>query len=120
MSVMLETINLPESGLFELNIHQIVNIKIKAENARRRVTRYVGDYIGDLLYGEKPTLVLQNQRVFWRVPVVIANGESGRIGQVGAIEVDMETGELIITEALIQEIKQNTHRLVTRTLKGSC
>ena len=57
---------------------------------------------------------------FYKTNGFFANGESGRIGQVGAIEVDMETGELIITEALIQEIKQNAHRLVTRTLKGSC
>lgn len=115
MSIMLEAVDLPESGLFELNIHQIVDIKVNADVARRRVTRYVGDYIGDLLYGEKPTLVLQTGRAVWRVPVAIATGASGRIGQTGVMDVDVETGEIDVTEVLVQEIKQNAHRLVTHS-----
>ena len=115
MSITLETVDLPDKGLFELNFHQIVDIKVHADMARRRVTRYVGDHIGDLLYGEKPSLVLQARRAVWRVPVVVATGLSGRIGQVGAVDVDVETGEFTITDELVQEIKENAHRLVTRT-----
>lgn len=115
MSITLEAVDLPESGLFELNVNQIVDLKISADIARRRVTRYVGDYIGDLLYAEKPTLVLQTKRAVWRVPVVLATGKSGRLGQVGALDVDVETGELDTREHLIEGIKTNAHRLVART-----
>jgi hypothetical protein len=115
MTITLEAVDLPESGLFELNIHQTVDIQVNADTARRRVTRYVGDTIGDLLYGEQPTLVLQVQRAVWRVPVAIATGESGRIGQVGVIDVNVKTGELDITEPLVEEIKKNARRLVTRS-----
>jgi hypothetical protein len=116
MSITLEAVDLPESGRFELNIHQIVDIKVNADKARRLVTRYVSDYIGDLLYGEKPALVvLQDKRTVWRVPVAIATGEFGRIGQAGLIDVNVETGELDITEDLVHEIKDNAHRLVTRS-----
>lgn len=114
MSITLEAIDVPESGLLELNIQQIVNIKVNADTARRRVTRYVGDYVGDLLYGENPMLVLRGSRAVWRVPVVVATGEMGRIGQVGAMDVDVETGELNVAESLVQEIEYNAHRLVTR------
>lgn len=113
--IVLEAVELPESGLFELNIHQVVDIKVKADSARHRVTRYVGDYIGDLLYGEKPSLVLRASGAFWRVPVAIATGEKGRLGQAGALDVDVVTGELEVTEGLITEIKENAHRLVTRS-----
>ncbi len=113
--IMLEAFELPESGLFELNIHQVVDIKIKADTARHRVTRYVGDYIGDLLYGEKPTLVLRANGVFWRVPVAIAAGDRGRLGQAGMLDVNVVTGELEITESLVAEIKENAHRLITRS-----
>ncbi len=115
MSITLEAIDIPESGLLELNIQQTVDIKINAETARRRVTRYVGDYIGDLLYGENPTLVLQGSRAIWRVPIVVATGEMGRIGQVGVMDVDVATGELNVTEHLVQEIEHNAHRLVARS-----
>lgn len=115
MTITLEAIDLPESGLFELNIHQTVDIQVSADMARRHVTRYVGDYIGDLLYGEQPTLVLQAHRAVWRVPVVIATGSSGRIGQVGTVDVDVKTGELNITEPLVEEIKKYAHHLVTRS-----
>jgi len=115
MSITLEVVDLPESGLFELNINRIVDLKISADTARRRVTRYVGDYIGDLLYGEKPTLVLQTKRAVWRVPVVLATGKSGRLGQVGTLDVDVETGELDTREHFVEEIKTNAQRLVART-----
>ncbi len=115
MTITLEAIDLPESGLFELNIQQTVDIQINADTARRRVTRYVGDYIGDLLYGEQPTLVLQAQRAVWRVPIVMATGASGRIGQAGMLDVDVKTGELYVTELLVEEIKKNAQRLVTRS-----
>jgi hypothetical protein len=115
MTITLEEVDLPKSGLFELNIHQTIDIKVNADTARRRVTRYVGDYIGDLLYGEQPTLVLQAHRTVWRVPVAIATGESGRIGQAGMMDVDVETGELGVTDVLVQEIKENAHRLITRS-----
>lgn len=114
MSITLEAIDVPESGLLELNIHKIVDIKVKAETARRHVTRYVGDYIGDLLYGENPTLVLQGSRTVWRVPIAIATGKLGRLGQVGVVDVDVDTGELAITQGLVQEIEDNAHRLVAR------
>lgn len=41
MTITLEAVGLPESGLFELNIHQTVDIQVNAATARRRVTRYV-------------------------------------------------------------------------------
>ena len=115
MPITLDTIDMPDSGLLEVNVHQIVDIKVYADTARRRVTRYAGDYIGDLLYGENPTLVLQGDRAVWRVPIVIATGAMGRIGQVGVIDVDVGTGELNVIEELTEEIKQNAHRLVTRS-----
>lgn len=112
---MLETFELPESGLFELNIHQVVDIKVKADTARRSVTRYVGDYIGDLLYGDPPTLVLREDGAVWRVPVAIATGDKGRLGQAGSLDVDVVTGELAVTDSLVEEIKENARRLVTRS-----
>lgn len=115
MSIMLETFELPESGRLELDIHQVVDIRVKAEVARHNVTHYVGDYIGDLLYGENPTLVLRTDGAVWRVPVAIATSSRGRLGRVGALDVDVVTGKLEVTDSFLAEIKKNAHRLVTRS-----
>lgn len=113
MGVMLETIAPPDVGFLELNIQQKVEIKTSRDIARRRVSIFVGEQIANLLYGESPTLVLRGERAFWRVPVALATASLGRIGQVGALEVDVATGELCISEKVIQEIEINAQRLAT-------
>jgi hypothetical protein len=113
MDVMFETTAPPDIGFWELNIHQRVEIKTSRDVARRRVSIFVGEQIANLLYGESPTLVLRGEKAFWRVPVALATASLGRIGQVGAVEVDVTTGELCLNEKVIQEIETNAQRLAT-------
>lgn len=79
--------------------------------ARRRVSVFVGNEIADLLYGEAPDLVLRENGVYWRVPVVLASRSLGRVGNVGVINVNVETGDLNITDQTISELEQNAQRL---------
>jgi hypothetical protein len=39
----------------------------------------------------------------------------GKVGQVGEIDVDAQTGQLQITPALIAEIEQRAHELAARS-----
>lgn len=110
MTVVLETITTPDPGLLDMDIHLTANIQISAADAKKRVSVFVGNEIADLLYGEMPSLVLSEQGVYWRVPVVLAAPFIGRIAQVGEIDVDVETGKLLVTDALITEIEQHAHR----------
>ena len=82
-----------------------------AEEARRKVSIFAGNTIADLLSGETPEMVWRNERAFWRVPVVLSSRLAGRIGVVGTIEVDVETGEMQITEQLTAAIEENAQRL---------
>jgi hypothetical protein len=84
-----------------------------AEKARHLVSVFVGNHIGDLLYGEAPDLVLREDGAYWRVPVILSSRSMGRIGLVGAIEVHVETGELRLSDQIITEIKQNARRFAT-------
>lgn len=111
MSLTLETVNIPESGPFSLELKLATNIQITAERARRKVGVYVGNCIADLLSGETPSLVWQQNGAFWRVPVVLTGGRKGRIGTVGTIDVNVETGELQVNSNIIEEIKANARRL---------
>jgi hypothetical protein len=112
---MLETITPPESGPLDIEIKLTANIQVSSEMARRQVSVFVGNHIADLLYGEKPDLVLRENGVYWRVPVVLSSRSMGRIGPVGVIDVDVETGDLSITNQTISEIEDRAQRFATST-----
>jgi hypothetical protein len=77
---------------------------------RRKVGRYVAEEIGYLLRSGEPKLVV-GQRVVWRVPVTQALPTAGEIGEVGSIDVDVETGKLNLSPQLLTQITQNGERL---------
>lgn len=110
MAVTLEMITPPDSGPLDIDIKVTANIRITPETARRRVSVFVGNEIGDLLHGETPDLVLRENGAFWRVPVVLSSKSIGRIGPVGTIDVDVESGELSLSEQLIGEIEAHARR----------
>jgi hypothetical protein len=113
MAVTLETITPPQSGPLNIEIKLTANIQVTPETARRRVGVFVGNEIADLLHGDTPDLVLREDGVYWRVPVVLSSRSMGRIGQVGVIDVDVETGDLNVSDQTISEIETRAQRFAT-------
>lgn len=111
MTIMFETVNLPETGTLDLSLHLSANIQVSAQRACQLVGIYVGNHIADLLHGEKPNLVIREDGAFWRVPIILSSHSLGRIGQVGVIDVNVETGDLNLSDQLIHEIETNADRL---------
>ena len=114
---------IPRSGQMEFTIQVSTNIHFSAEAARRLVSRFVANEIAYLLRGGEPTLIVAD-RVRWRVPVLLTLPSQGIVGQVGHIDIDVETGELIITPEdirLIQEYAEQkaTHYSPTSSLFSS-
>ena len=87
MTVLLETISLPESGLLDIEVKLQANILVTAAMARCQVNVFVTHNIGDLLFGEIPGLVWRENGAYWRVPVVLSSPSKGQIGMVGVIDV---------------------------------
>lgn len=54
------------------------------------------------------------ERLCWSVPVIFTLPSRGRLGQVGTLRVDAQTGELLTTPQLDQEILDNAQRLAER------
>jgi hypothetical protein len=115
MAVTLETITPPQSGPLNIEIKLTANIQVTPETARRRVGVFVGNEIADLLHGDTPDLVLREDGVYWRVPVVLSSRSLGRIGQVGVIDVDVETGDLKVNDQIISEIEARAQRFAAVT-----
>ena len=110
MSILIETRNLPERGSFNIKLDVTAVINTTAEEARRSVSVFAGNEIADLLSGEVPDLVWQKDEAYWRVPVILSSKSYGRIGSVGFIDVNVETGEMQIVEQTIRRIEENAQR----------
>ena len=103
---------IPSSGTVNLTIQVRATFNFSALAAKRKVGRFVADEIGYLLRAGEPKLVV-GQRMVWRVPVTLALPIAGDIGQTGEIDVDIDTGKLMLTPELIDSITQNGEQLAS-------
>ena len=104
---------LPRTGRLQIDIHVSAEVNFSATAARRRVSRFVADEISYLMRGGEPDLVVAD-RIYWHVPVLLTLPGHGSVGSVGAIDVDVETGQLHVTPELIAEMQQHATDLAAR------
>jgi len=104
---------------FDDQVHIDISIRadlnVSAYVARRQVTGYLIDNVSDHLSGETPDLIIDGERLLWRVPVVLYLTSRSKVGQVGTIDVDTQTGQLQITPSLIEDIEHRARQLADRT-----
>ena len=96
-----------------IDIRIQAKLNVSAYMAQRQVTGYLVDNVSDHLSGETPDLVVDGERLLWRVPVVLYLTSRGKVGQVGAIDIDAQTGQLQITPALINEIENRARQVAS-------
>ena len=96
----------------DVTIHVSAKPNVTQVTARRKVNVFVLNEIGTGLGGDTPTLVIYSDRVCWRVPVILALPPKGRLGQVGHIDVDVQTGEILADDQSMQDIADRAERLV--------
>jgi hypothetical protein len=101
--------NTPLTGTIEITIETTINVD--ANTAKRKVTGWVVSEVANLMGGTQPKLVI-GKRTFWRVPVVLTSSKTGIVGEVGAVDVDTETGELLVNDALKERLLTNAASLV--------
>lgn len=108
--------NLPRSGRLQVSVNVSADMNYSAYAARRKVSRFVADEISMFMRGEEPALVVTD-RLCWRVPVKLILPGRGDLGGVGAIDVDVETGQLYIAPQLLAEIEQRAEAISTSSPK---
>lgn len=109
MSVKVESLA-PTSGQLSINIQLSATVNVTAFSARQKVTGFVADEISTQMHAAEPTLIV-GERICWRVPVILSMPPTGDRGEVGTIDVDVETGQLQITPTLVQEIERRAEYL---------
>jgi hypothetical protein len=113
MTIILNQYTLPEKGKVDLKVDRSFEIKITAEEARRQVDRWLLNEVSCLIGAEAPTLII-GERVAWRVPARIGFPDVGRVGIVGTVEVDVETGEMDNTSECKAAIERRAEELATQ------
>ncbi len=85
-------------------------IAVDAATAQRKATGWLVSEVGNLLLGDTPSLVISDHSV-WRVPVLLTSPECGVVGQVGVVNVDAQTGDVLTDSQLSQELIECARQL---------
>jgi hypothetical protein len=117
MSVEVHTLT-PRAGQLAIDVHLSATVNVTEFSARQKVTDFVADEISTNMHGGKPRLIV-GERICWRVPVILSMPPTGDRGEVGAIDVDIETGQLMTPRALIKEIERRAEYLAAHPASPS-
>jgi hypothetical protein len=104
MTVVLENLTVPERGILKLELKQWIEIKVSAEEARRKVNRWLLDYVSYMMHADPPTLVVGDKQVVWRVPAIFTSSPVGVVGTVGLVDVDVLSGTMDATDERKEQI----------------
>lgn len=88
----------------------IDQLNITAYTAKRRVTKLLLDEVGNLLYGEDPDLEI-SPRPLWRVPIWLATPSFGPVAQIGTLDVDAQSGEILYNQTDLEKLANDGYKL---------
>jgi hypothetical protein len=88
---------------------------ITLREARVKVNVLMISNVSTGLLSGTPELVESSIRSIWRVPVILALPGHGHMGQVGMVDIDAKTGEILTDQTLFDTIHKNANDLVQRT-----
>lgn len=106
----LERLDLTEHQLVKVQILP-PKVQITGQTAQHKVSRLILDEVSYLMGGEQPSLVQVEARLCWRVPITLTYPTCGTVGTVGYIDVDAETGQLLLAPGDLDGLKRNAHIL---------
>lgn len=106
----------PQQRSFDIAVY--ANVEVDPLSARRKVTGWLVDEVGNMIIGGTPQLIVSKQTI-WRVPAVLTSTSKGVVGEVGTVDVDAETGELKISTELRDLILKNVERIVASAAPAS-
>jgi hypothetical protein len=102
-----------QAAQVDINIHISATLNITPFVGRQKVNVLMLDKVGTGLLAETPQLVAAEGRLSWRVPVILALPDRGRLGEVGTIDVDVQTGQVLADEPLVSEIARRANQLAS-------
>lgn len=67
-----------------------------------------------MLIGGQPKLVIKvGKSTVWRIPALLGSSVHGIIGEVGTVDVDAETGEILANEGLKEQLLKHVEAIAS-------
>ncbi|MBN1874585.1 MAG: hypothetical protein JXA33_10180 [Anaerolineae bacterium] len=101
---------LPDAQV-DIHVHVSARLNITPFTARQKVGGVILSHVGTGVAADQPILVASQDRLVWRVPIFLALPDLGRVGNLGNIDVDAQTGEILADHALLNQLIDNAQRL---------
>ena len=98
----------------DITVSVSATIEIDALTAQRKVTAWLVGEVGNLLLGDTPALII-GPGVVWRVPVLLTSPTRGVIGQVGTVDLDAASGQILADPQLAQELVTHARNFARST-----
>lgn len=105
---------LPALSEIKVEFSLTAQVNVTKFTARRKVNKLLLDHVGNLLCSKEPKLII-GERLLWRVPIWLALPTTGPLGEVGTIELDVQSGEMLFTQLLLDEIADRANALACRS-----
>ncbi|MEK7728776.1 MAG: hypothetical protein AAB354_10215 [candidate division KSB1 bacterium] len=84
--------------------------KISRDSAQTKANQFIIEHLPDRFCAGQPRFVIFPIRAAWSIPVVLAYPKLGAIGEVGAVIVDAELGN-VVGWTPIEEIREAAKEL---------
>jgi hypothetical protein len=98
-------------GQVDVTIRVSSALNFSAYAARQKAAGILLSRAGTGIGADPPELVIQHERLLWRVPAFLALPGAGRLGKVGSIDIDAQSGEALVDETIISAIVDNARQL---------
>ena len=115
VTILADPKSISKTAPIHLSFHVAATLNVTAEEARRRVNRQVVTELGTGLVARDPELVLVDEQIVWRVPIVLSLPGLGDLGQVGTVDIDARTDDLLLSPDAQEKIIQHARRLYAGT-----
>jgi hypothetical protein len=104
----------PEQGPLRVEAQFRGEIPVSPDLARRRANSYLAREVALFVIAGEPMLILGNHPR-WRLPTILRLRGFGNLAEVGAVDVDAQTGKVVsLTEDEIRVIRERAHDIAGR------
>lgn len=114
-TIILSGRGIAENQLPSIHLTVKATVEIDERSAQRCVTIWLASEVGNMLVSGTPQLIIDPQgkhQTIWRVSVHLTSSKSGMLDQVGTVDVDGISGELLNIQTAKATILNNVNDVI--------
>lgn len=101
----------PVTSKVDIQIKISATVNVSSVVAQRKVNALLLDHVGTGVYADEPEMLARDGQLCWRVPIILALPSLGPLGQIGTVDIDVQTGEVFADATTWQTLGDHAERL---------